>query len=125
MQVKPDALKEYMDIHKNVWPSVLDALRRHHIIDYSIHYWPAPDFHLLIANMKYTGDNYEEDMAGIAADPETQRWWKVTDGMQESFNAGATGSGREIPWWTVSGDACCCTRPLLKYKTVLGARRSI
>lgn len=52
--------------------------------------------------MKYTGADYTKDMAGIAADPETQRWWKVTDGMQESFEKGATGSGGEVPWWTVS-----------------------
>ena len=24
---------------------------------------------------KYTGDDYEADMAKMAADPETQRWW--------------------------------------------------
>ena len=26
----------------------------------------------------------------------------MTDGMQASFNEGATGSGQEVPWWTVS-----------------------
>ena len=40
-------------------------------------------------------------MRGIGEDPETQRWWKVTDGMQESFVEGATGSGGTIPWWQV------------------------
>lgn len=40
-------------------------------------------------------------MAGIASDPETQRWWKVTDQMQESFQDGANGSGGSAPWWTV------------------------
>jgi hypothetical protein len=53
--------------------------------------------------MKYTGNDYDKDMAEIAADPETQRWWKLTDGMQESFVDGATGSGKEIPWWMVCG----------------------
>ena len=38
----------------------------------------------------------------MAADPETQKWWKITDAMQESFEEGAEGSGKEIPWWTVS-----------------------
>jgi hypothetical protein len=58
---------------------------------------------LLIANMKYTGTDYEKDMAEIAADPETKRWWAVTDSMQESLVQGATGSGQVIPWWLVSG----------------------
>ncbi|KAG6883663.1 hypothetical protein C0993_004851 [Termitomyces sp. T159_Od127] len=39
-------------------------------------------------------------MAKVAQDPETQRWWKVTDAMQESFEEGAEGSGKEVPWWT-------------------------
>lgn len=41
-------------------------------------------------------------MNKIAEDPDTQRWWKLTDGMQESFVEGAEGSGKEISWWTVS-----------------------
>lgn len=40
-------------------------------------------------------------MKAIGDDEETQRWWSITDKMQESFNEGATGSGKEIPWWTV------------------------
>ncbi|KXN91976.1 hypothetical protein AN958_11036 [Leucoagaricus sp. SymC.cos] len=38
-------------------------------------------------------------MAQVAADPETQRWWALTDSMQESFVEGATGSGKDVPWW--------------------------
>lgn len=56
---------------------------------------------LLIANFKYTGEDYGKDMADIAADPDTQRWWKLTDAMQESLQEGATGSGGDVPWWTV------------------------
>ena len=78
---------------------MLAALERHHIVDYSIHYYPP--LQLLIANFKYTGSDYDADMRGIAADPETQRWWKVTDHMQESLVDGATGSGGAIPWWQV------------------------
>jgi len=64
----------------------------------------------LIATFKYTGDDFEKDMKAIKENEETQRWWKVTDEMQESFNEGATGSGKEIPWWTVSR-AMCCVNP--------------
>jgi L-rhamnose mutarotase len=66
-------------------------------VDYSIHYYPP--LQLLIATMKYTGNDYEADMKKVAEDPETQKWWKVTDGMQESFVEGAEGSGKAIPWW--------------------------
>ncbi|KAK0458569.1 uncharacterized protein EV420DRAFT_1479808 [Desarmillaria tabescens] len=80
-----------------VWPGVLAALEHARIVDYSIHYY-AP-LRLLIAYMKYTGTDYEVDMKKVAEDPETQRWWAMTDGMQESLIEGATGSGRDIPWW--------------------------
>ena len=103
LQLKPEYEAEYIDIHANVWPGVLSALGRHNIADYSIHYYKP--LRLLIATFKYTGNDYESDMAGIAADPETQRWWKVTDQMQESFQEQATGSGESVPWWTVCRDS--------------------
>ncbi|KIY49098.1 rhamnose mutarotase [Fistulina hepatica ATCC 64428] len=98
IKLKPEAEAEYKAIHAKVWPGVLAALERAHICDYSIHYYPP--LHLLIATMKYTGDDYEADMQRIADDPETQRWWEVTDGMQSSFHEGATGSLGVVPWWT-------------------------
>ncbi|KII91566.1 hypothetical protein PLICRDRAFT_173396 [Plicaturopsis crispa FD-325 SS-3] len=97
VKLKPSAEAEYRAIHTTVWPGVLAALSRSHIVDYSIHYY-AP-LHLLIAHFKYTGTNYAEDMAASAEDPETRRWWGVTDGMQESFVEGAKGSGGDVPWW--------------------------
>lgn len=47
--------------------------------------------------------DYEGDMRALAQDPETQRWWALTDGLQESLVEGAQGSGRDVPWWLVSG----------------------
>jgi len=89
-----------MQLHAAPWPGVLAALGRANIVDYSIHHF-AP-LQLLVATFKYVGVDWDADMKKIAEDPETQRWWKLTDGMQESFNEGAVGSGGDIPWWTVS-----------------------
>ncbi|KAI0685155.1 rhamnose mutarotase [Cytidiella melzeri] len=98
IKLKPEHESEYIELHADVWRSVLSALERHNIADYSIHYHKP--LRLLIATFKYTGADFEKDMAAIAADPETQRWWKVTDHMQESFQQDATGSGGSVPWWT-------------------------
>lgn len=38
-------------------------------------------------------------MEEVARDEETRRWWKMTDGMQESLIEGAMGSGEEGGWW--------------------------
>ncbi|KAF5379919.1 hypothetical protein D9757_007235 [Collybiopsis confluens] len=98
IKLKPSAVDEYKAIHAAVWPGVLAALERAHIVDYSINHYPP--LQLLIATMKYVGDDYDADMKKVAEDPETQKWWAATDGMQESFATGATGSGKDIPWWT-------------------------
>ena len=37
-------------------------------------------------------------MKALAEDPETQRWWKLTDPMQKSLVEGATGSA-DGEWW--------------------------
>ncbi|ETW85349.1 hypothetical protein HETIRDRAFT_448476 [Heterobasidion irregulare TC 32-1] len=97
VKLKPESEAEYKQVHAAVWPGVLAAIERAHIVDYSIHYYSP--LHLLIANFKYVGNDYEKDMKSVADDPDTQRWWKLTDGMQESFIEGATGSGKDIPWW--------------------------
>jgi L-rhamnose mutarotase len=100
LQLKSSAEEEYKIIHAAVWPGVLAALERAHITDYSIYHYPP--LQLLIATFKYTGSDYEGDMRKVGEDPETQRWWAVTDGMQESFVEGAEGSGKDTLWWTVS-----------------------
>ncbi|TBU24826.1 rhamnose mutarotase [Dichomitus squalens] len=97
IKLKPEAEAEYRAIHAAVWPGVLAALERHHIVDYSIHYYPP--LQLLVANFKYVGTDYDADMGGIAQDRDTRVWWKVTDRMQESFVPGATGSEGPVPWW--------------------------
>ena len=44
--------------------------------DYSIHLLEQE--HLLIAHMRYIGDDYEGDMAQIGKSEATQKWWKVS-----------------------------------------------
>lgn len=90
-----------MDLHDHAWPSVLAAMERNNIVDYSIHYYKP--MNLLIATFKYIGTDFEGDMKAIGEDEETRRWWKLTDSMQESLVEGAEGSGTAVPWWQVCG----------------------
>jgi len=93
-------------IHSSAWPNVLKRLRQSHIADYSIHFLPQPPYlalapdiaGLLIATFKYVGEEFDADMAAIAADPETRRWWALTDPMQSSLIEGAMG-GEHGAWW--------------------------
>ena len=89
--LKPEAYEEYVKYHADVWPSVLQTIYDCNIRNYSI-------FHndgLLFAYFEYIGEDYEADMAKMAADPETQRWWKIMDPMQMPLENRAEGD-----WWT-------------------------
>ena len=49
---------------------------------------------LLFSYYEYVGEDYEADMAKMAADPETQRWWDVCMPCQRPLETRAEGE-----WW--------------------------
>ncbi|TID15283.1 rhamnose mutarotase [Venturia nashicola] len=98
IKLKPEHADEYIKIHANVWPGVLKRIADSNIHDYSIFYDKQTS--ILFATFKYTGDDFDGDMKKSAEDEKTQKWWKVTDFMQESFNEGAR-SSVEGGWWRV------------------------
>jgi len=77
--VRPDRIEEYERLHAQVSPEVLDQIRRSNIRNYSI----FRDGTSLFAYFEYIGDDFAADMAAMAADPATQRWWALTDAMQD------------------------------------------
>jgi L-rhamnose mutarotase len=53
-----------------------------HIRNFSIYEREIDGRLYLFAYLEYTGPDFEADMRRMAADPETQRWWKETDPCQ-------------------------------------------
>lgn len=95
IKLRPEYVEEYIQIHAAVWPSVLERIAKCNIQDYSIFYDEKSG--ILFASFKYTGEDYEADMQKMKEDPETLRWWEVTDKMQESLDGGK--SSQEGGWW--------------------------
>ena len=91
--VGPDDIEEYERHHREVWPGVLAQLTRGNIRNYSIYRFGET----LFAYFEYTGDDYDADMALIAADPETQRWWSVVNPLQRPFGGLPAGQWTELP----------------------------
>ena len=79
IKLRPENKEEYIRYHADVWPGVLDRIAKCNIRNYSIFLHDD----LLIAYFEYHGTDYAADMALMAADAETQRWWKIMDPMQE------------------------------------------
>lgn len=73
--IHPDRLDEYKRLHADVWPGVIDRLRKSNIENFSI-FLREPE-NLLFGYWEYTGTAYEADLAAIAADPVTQEWWSI------------------------------------------------
>lgn len=90
IKVRPEHYEEYKRLHANVWPSVLKQIRDSHIRNYSIYYKDG----WLFSYFEYVGDNFEADMAKMADDPETQRWWDVCKPCHEPLETRAEGE-----WW--------------------------
>jgi len=77
-RIRPDRVDEYVTLHADVWPGVLEMIHECHIQNYSIYLKKLPDGqHYLFSHFEYTGNDFEVDMQKMAADEETQRWWSV------------------------------------------------
>lgn len=81
---------EYIRLHRAVWPEVLDTLRRANVTNYSIYRRGT----LLFSYMEYRGMDLDADMASIANDPATQRWWEVVMPLQQTMR-----SSPDAEWW--------------------------
>lgn len=80
--LKPEKADYYKELHANPWPSVNKTLKDCHIQNFSIHLKELDGRQYLFAYLEYTGDDFDADMKKMAADPETQRWWRETDPCQ-------------------------------------------
>ena len=87
IRLDPDRIEDYERVHAAVWPEVLAQLSRSGIRNYSIHRYET----LLFANFEYVGDDFESDMAAMADDETTRRWWAVCEPMQRPVAERAAG----------------------------------
>ncbi|SHM74809.1 L-rhamnose mutarotase [Chitinophaga jiangningensis] len=80
--LKPEKVAYYKKLHAAVWPAVSEKIRECHITNYSIYFKEIDGKPYLFSYWEYTGSDYAADMAAMAADTATQRWWKETAPLQ-------------------------------------------
>lgn len=90
IRVRPEKLAEYRALHADPFPGVLSALKAANVANYSI--FLKDD--ILFGYVEYHGDDWDADMARVAADPETRRWWALTDPCQAGWPTALPGE-----WW--------------------------
>ena len=79
IKIKPEGLAAYKAFHANPMPGVNEKLKECHIRNYSI--YQRGDY--MFAYYEYDGDDFEGDMALVAADPTTQQWWDLVKPLMQ------------------------------------------
>lgn len=93
--VKPEKIEEYKRLHADVWPGVLKMIKECNIRNYSIYLRELQEGkYYLFSYFEYTGDDFEADMAKMAADPTTQKWWSLCQPCQIPIPTRKQGE-----WW--------------------------
>lgn len=88
--MKPENRAEYERLHADVWPDILAKIYECNIRNYSIYRYGE----LLFSYFEYIGSDFAADMALMAEDPMTQKWWGVCKPLQTPVADRADGE-----WW--------------------------
>jgi L-rhamnose mutarotase len=75
----PERRDQYLQLHAAVWPEVEAMLHEANIRNYTIFLRE----NTLVGYYEYVGTDHAADLARIAADPATRRWWALTDPCQQ------------------------------------------
>ncbi len=90
IKVKTNKIERYKELHSAVWPDVAKMITKCNIRNYSIF---LRDDHLF-AYFEYIGTDFAGDMANMAADETTQRWWEECNPCQEPIE-----TALKEDWW--------------------------
>lgn len=80
--LKSEGAEEYVRLHAETWPGVLAKIKECNISNYSIFLKDLT----LFAYFEYTGNDFERDMALMAADPLTQQWWDTVKPLMQPID---------------------------------------
>lgn len=90
IRLRKEGEQAYREYHANAWPRVLEVLRECNIRNYSIFLKDG----LMFSYFEYHGTDFAADMAKMAADETTKRWWAVVQPLQEPLATRKQGE-----WW--------------------------
>ena len=87
IRIRPESIDEYKKLHADVWPQVLDTIKKCNISNYSIYL--KDDY--LFSYFEYNGEDFAADMEKMAADPATQKWWDICKPCQIPIDSRSEG----------------------------------
>lgn len=92
VELKPEKESLYRELHAEVWPGVVQAIKRANISNYSIFVASIEGRRFLFSYFEYSGSDAQKDFASIVADPTTRdEWWPLTDACQQVLDGTPAG----------------------------------
>lgn len=91
IRLNEEKREDYLRLHADPWPEVMATLTRVGVRNYSIFLHGD----LLFSYLEFSGESWEDAQAEIARDPNTQRWWALTDPCQTPVEGALDGE-----WWS-------------------------
>lgn len=83
IKIRPENLDEYKRLHADVWPDVLEMIGECNIQNYSIYHKDG----MMFSYFEYVGNDFDADMAKMAADSTTQKWWDVCKPLMDPLES--------------------------------------
>lgn len=83
IKLKPEKMELYKELHSDQNSGLRDLTLKYHLRNFTIFLRQLDDGdYYLFGTYEYTGENYQEDMAKLAAEPRNIEWLSVTDYCQ-------------------------------------------
>ena len=92
VELIPEKDQYYRELHASGWQGVMDQIKRSNIQNYSIFTHEIAGIKYLFSYFEYVGEDFEADMALMAEDEETRRWWAATDPCQKPLPSAGEGN---------------------------------
>lgn len=73
-ELKSEKVEEYVELHSNPWPEVLDIIKKSNIRNYSI----SINGNRLLTYYEYIGNDFEADNRKMDEDPYMIKWRSIS-----------------------------------------------
>ena len=87
IKIRPEGREQYIKYHADPFPGVNEMIKACNLKNYSIYI--RGDY--MFSYFEYDGDDFDADMAKMAADPATQNWWDHVKPLMQPLEDRAEG----------------------------------
>ena len=80
IRTNPKLMTQYMQLHDHTWDEVMERMFKQNMRDFTV--WYHEETNTMFHQFVYIGDDFDADMAAVAADPIVKLWWTYCEPCQ-------------------------------------------